>query len=207
MKTAKNNKMQIISQVLFAFALFLILPNFVNAQVVYNTNGTSDKTIKVFGTSNVHDWDMKSTAIESHGMFVVNPGNKLVSISNLTFTTTAKGLKSNSNGMDDRTHKLLKADQHPTITYKLQSAVISPTQKDNTYLIRSTGILTIAGVSQTITMDVTGVVNNQNTITCSGSKKIKLTDYKLTPPSYMAGAMKVGNELTIDFDIAFKKAG
>ena len=37
------------------------------------------------------------------------------------------------------------------------------------------------------------------------SKKIKLTDYKIDPPSYLLGAMKVANELTIQYNLTFKK--
>jgi hypothetical protein len=54
-------------------------------------------------------------------------------------------------------------------------------------------------------MDVTAVVNADNTITCSGSKKIQLTDYGIKPPTFMLGAMKVYNDLTIQFNLIYKK--
>ncbi len=62
----------------------------------------------------------------------------------------------------------------------------------------------IAGVTQTIAMTVNAVVNSDNTITCSGSETLKLTDYKIDPPSFMLGAMKVKNDLTIQFNLVYK---
>ncbi|HSI89622.1 MAG TPA: YceI family protein, partial [Adhaeribacter sp.] len=141
--------------------------------------------------------------VESHGKFNFDEKGFLRSVGSFNFSVDAKSLKSESKTMDSRTHKVLKADEHPKIYYKLQSAVVIPVHR-NTYLIKSTGALTIAGVTQVISMDVAAVVNSNNTISCIGSKKIKLTDFHITPPVYMAGAMRVGNELTIDFNLAFK---
>ncbi len=106
--------------------------------------------------------------------------------------------------MDDRTYKTIKADQFPKIVFKLTSAVISPIQKGK-FLIKAKGDLTIAGATQPISMDVNAVVNADNTITCSGSQKLQLKEYKIDPPSFMLGAMKVANDLTIQFNIIYKK--
>ena len=95
------------------------------------------------------------------------------------------------------------ADQFPKILYKLNSAVITTVQK-NKYLIKTTGDLTIAGTTQTITMNVTAVVNADNTLSCTGTEKLKLTDFKINPPSFMLGAMKVKDDLTIQFNLMYK---
>ncbi len=105
--------------------------------------------------------------------------------------------------MDNRTYKTLNADKYPKITFKLNSAVVTTLQK-NKYLIKATGDLVIAGTSQTIVLDVTAVVNADKTISCTGSEKLKLTDYKIEPPSFMLGAMKVKNDLTIQFNLIYK---
>jgi hypothetical protein len=35
----------------------------------------------------------------------------------------------------------------------------------------------------------------------SASKKIKMTEYKMEPPTAMMGTIKVGDEVTVNFDI------
>jgi polyisoprenoid-binding protein YceI len=39
-----------------------------------------------------------------------------------------------------------------------------------------------------------------------GSKKILMSTYGVKPPSFMLGAMKVGDEVTLTYDVILKKA-
>lgn len=175
-----------------------------SAQSVYKLTPGKDATIKVLGTSNVHDWALTSVAIESQGEFKLDNDGQLRSVSAFSLALNAKSLKSEHESMDKRTYKTMKADQYPKVTYKLSSATITAVQK-NKFTIKATGDLTIAGVTQTIVMTINAVTNSDNTITCTGSENIKLTDYKIDPPSFMLGAMKVKNDLTIQFNLTYKK--
>ncbi len=146
---------------------------------------------------------MTTTTMESEGHFKFGEGNQLRELTAFSFSLNAKSLKSDHESMDNRTYKTIKADKYPKIVYKLNSAAITEVQK-NKYLVKTTGSLTIAGVTQTISMNVTAVVSDENTISCTGSEKLKLTDYKIDPPSFMLGAMKVTNDLTIQFNLLYK---
>lgn len=178
------------------------MPASVQAQTTYKLTPGNEVTIKVLGTSNVHDWVLTSTAMESLGDFKIDD-NQLRSLNSLTFSLLAKSLKSEHESMDNRTYKTMKADQFPKISYKLTSAAVSAVAKSK-YSIKTTGDLTIAGVTQSISMTVTAVLNTDNTVTCSGAQNIRLTDYKIDPPSFMLGAMKVKNDLTIQFNLIYK---
>jgi polyisoprenoid-binding protein YceI len=161
-----------------------------------------DATIKVLGSSNVHDWTLVSSSMESQGEFKIEE-NQLRSIAAFTFSLNAKSLKSEHESMDGRTYKTMKADQYPKVTYKLTSATINAASK-NKYQVKATGDLAIAGVTQTIVMNILATVNPDNTITVTGSENLKLTDFKIEPPSFMLGAMKVKNDLTIQFNLTYK---
>jgi len=106
--------------------------------------------------------------------------------------------------MDNRTYKTIKADAYPQITFKLSDATIAPLQK-NKFSVKATGTLTIAGVSRVITIQANGEVKPDNSITVTGQEKLKLTDFNIQPPSFMLGAMKVANDLTIGYTLNFKK--
>ncbi len=199
----KNIKKQISAvTIIIAAILFSAMPQGLMAQTNYKLTPGKDATIKVLGSSNIHDWTMTSSTIESRGEFKFDDGS-LRSLVSFSLSVDAKTLKSEHESMDNRTYKTIKADQFPKITYKLNSAVVTSIQK-NKYLIKATGDLTIAGTTQTVVLNVTAVVNPDNTITCTGSQKIKLTDYKIDPPSFMLGAMKVTNDLTIQFNLLYK---
>ncbi len=65
------------------------------------------------------------------------------------------------------------------------------------------GNLTIAGVTKPITLEVSWTMHEDNTITCSGIQKLKMTDYQVQPPGFLA-IMKTGDEITLDFKLEFK---
>lgn len=197
-----NKKFTAIT-VMIAAIIFGAMPQNSMAQTTYKLTADKDVSIKVLGSSNVHDWTMVSSTMESQGEFKLDKEGELRSLPSFSFSVNAKSLKSEHTSMDDRTYKTMKADQFPKVTYKLNSAVITTVQKGK-YSIKTTGELTIAGVSQTIAMVVTAVVNADNTISCTGSEALKLTDYKIDPPSFMLGAMKVKNDLTIQFNLIYK---
>jgi polyisoprenoid-binding protein YceI len=205
----KHNKMKNLTKktsaimIIVAIVVFGAIPQSLKAQV-YKLSPSTDANIKVLGSSNVHDWTMISSAMESRGSFKFDDG-QLRDLTAFSFSLNAKSLKSDHESMDNRTYKTIKADQFPKILYKLNSAVVTPVQK-NKYLIKTTGDLTIAGTTQTITMNVTAIVNADNTLTCTGTEKLKLTDYKINPPSFMLGAMKVTNDLTIQFNLIYKSS-
>ena len=179
------------------------LPQSVSAQTLYKVSPGTDVTVKVLGTSNVHDWTMIGTAIDSKGIFKLSAEKGLIELTDLSFSIDVKSLKSEHSSMDSRTYKAIKADQYPKVFYKLISATVSPISKTK-FLIKTKGDLTIAGVTQTITMDVDAVLLD-NSIVCTGTQKIKLTDFKINPPSFMLGAMKVYDDLTIQFNLIYKK--
>ena len=190
-------------KLIIAAIIFLAVPTLVAAQATYKLVQSSDVTIKVLGSSNVHDWVMTSTAMESQGNFIID-GDKLQGVQSFSFHLAVKSLHSDHASMDDRTYKSVNAGKYPNISYKLTSASVTPVGGSK-YLIKTKGDLTIAGATQPISMEVTPTVGADNTITCTGAKKIQLTDYGIKPPTFMLGAMKVANDLTIQFNLIYKK--
>jgi polyisoprenoid-binding protein YceI len=136
--------------------------------------------------------------------FGFNLENELNTLHSLTFSLAAQNLKSGQKGLDNNAYKALKTEQYQNIVYKLLSATVSD-QKENRYLIKTQGNLTIAGVTKEVSMDVYCVMNKDSTITCTGSDKLKMSDYQVKPPTFMMGAMKTGDAITLDFTMVYKK--
>lgn len=190
-------------------ALTLLIPAIsitsLSGQSLYKLE-SKDNLVKVSGKSNVHDWTMSSVTPVAEADFGALTGSDNIpkSLDALTFVVNAKSLKSEHSSMDGRTYKTINADKYPKIVFKLSNAVIVPVAK-NKFNVKATGVLTISGVSKTISMLVNGEVKPDQTITCTGSESLKLTDYKIDPPSFMFGAMKVADELVITYSLNFKK--
>jgi polyisoprenoid-binding protein YceI len=94
--------------------------------------------------------------------------------------------------------KALKADKNPAITWKLSSYRV-----DGTAVVME-GTLTIAGKENPIELRGNGAADN-GTITLKGTKLLKMTDFGVKPPSLMFGTMKVGNPVTVSFDLVLNQ--
>ena len=159
--------------------------------------------VQIAGSSSLHDWTEKSDKVTSEGTFTIT-NDKITALSGLTFTVASKTLKSEHTMMDNNTYKALAADKNPNITYVANSATI--TQLDaSTVTIKTTGKLTIAGNTRETEVIATAQVNADKSITVTGSKKFKMTEYGIKPPTAMFGTIKTGDDLTITYTLKFIK--
>lgn len=172
-----------------------------------NTITLLDKsTLKVDGTSNVHDWtadaeqlysniDLNPSALQSDSL--QNPVNEF------SLTIPVSKMESGKGGMNRRMYKALKRDDFPTITFELSSSEIANVSSDSTFQLNTSGTLTIAGVSREISVPVETSILKDGNYKFTGSYEINMTDFDVEPPSAMFGAIKCGEMVTIDFELIF----
>ncbi len=198
----KNNLKKLVTLIAFlAIGLHQLY-----AQSVYRLADSKNVALKLSGTSTLHNWDMNATIFSSKASFDFKQGSttELASLKSLTFLLEVSNLSSGEKGLDKNAYKALNTKQFKNIQYKLTSAIVS-SESAGKYLLKTRGDLTIAGVTKEIFMDVHCVMNADGSITCTGSDIIKMTDYQVKPPTFMLGAMKTGDTLTLDFTMVYKK--
>lgn len=162
----------------------------------------SESSLTVFGTSNVHDWDVKANEIQSSGVFVMEEG-ALKDIERLTLTIPTEGLKSGKSGMDKNTYKALNSDKHKNIVYRLTKVNKVTASGTNKYKVETSGSLAINGVTKTVSLTFDTTVNG-NAVTLKGKTTFPMTQYDVKPPTALMGTIKTGDEVTIDFDVTYK---
>jgi polyisoprenoid-binding protein YceI len=188
----------IASLLLIVFAAMSFLPKTHLSEVKYQAKTIS---ILIKGTSTLHDWEMKSNEGKCDVVFVIGPNNKLTSVSGLNFTLPAKSLKSGHNMMDNNTYKALKTDAFSNIGFVLSSANVTQVDAFN-YQLKCIGKLTIAGATRETELLATGKINPaDNSLTISGSKKMKMTEYNVKPPTVMMGSIKTGDDISIVYTL------
>ena len=171
------------------------------AQVKYRSQ---DLTVKVTGTSSLHDWEIESNKGKVEAVLVLGPNYKITGVSGLKFTVQSESLKSGHSSMDNNTYKALKTGQHESITFVLSSSTI--TQIDaNTYLLKCVGNMTIAGTTRETDLVAQCKLSADGTFTCSGSKNIKMTDFNIKPPTAIMGTVKTGNDISIAYNLKIVK--
>lgn len=194
MKTLK-----LTPNVFFLILLFLSSWNTLKAQDQKLILAESKLT--VFGTSNLHDWDIVAKAMSGKSNFVFD-SNTLTDIKSLDFVVEAEQLLSGRSGMDSNTFKALNTKKFKTINYKLTDVTKISKVSANTYSIETKGDLTISGNTKNIPQTFTAVVSGKK-VSLTGKTKINMTQYKIVPPTALLGTIKTGAEVTVDFKVTY----
>src|SRR5690606_12348331 len=190
MKTLRNLLILLIA--VFSFQQF-------QAQEVKVNNANSKLTI--FGTSNLHDWDMKAERMSGTANFKMENG-KLTGIDKLTFAVEVESLKSGKSGMDKNAYSALDSKSNKNITYTLSRVSKVTESGSNTYIIETTGNLKIAGETKQVPIKFTAKTSGNN-VTLSGKVNMNMTHYKIDPPKALMGTVRTGEEITIDFEVIY----
>lgn len=195
-----KNPTNILKPGLLALAMVFALGAF--AQVKYSSKNALN--LVVSGTSTLHDWDMKSSQGNFDATFSFNAAGAVTGISGLSFTTPATALKSEKDAMDKNAYKALKTDKSPNISFTAASATVTAVNATD-FSVKAVGKLNIAGAPLDAEIVATGKVNADKSITITGAKKISMKEFGMTPPSFMMGTIKTGNEVTLKFDLKLTK--
>jgi len=178
--------------------LFFTTSNFIAQESKINL---AESKLTVFGTSNLHDWDIVAKAMSGKANFNFE-SNVLKDIESLDFSVESEQLLSGKSGMDSNTFKALNSKKYKTINYKLTKIVKITKVSANTYTIEAQSDLTIAGTTKNITQVFTAVVSGKKVV-LSGKTKITMTQYKIVPPTALFGTIKTGPDVTVDFKVTY----
>ena len=171
--------------------IFTTLSIQANAQRNY---AVAKSTFEVAGTSNIHDWTMKST--EGNGVINLTViDSKIIEINSINITLPAESLKSTKTSMDDVAYETLD-----TKTYKNIKYVLKAVNKVNETTWNLTGTYTIAGISKDFRTQINVTANN-GFFVLKGSNQITFADFGMSPPTAALGVVKAGKELTLIFNI------
>lgn len=161
-------------------------------------------SIMIGGTSTLHDWTMHLKTFDCNANFVIE-GSHLESIDKATFNCKTTDLESESSLMDKKARSALKSDSFPEIRFVLTSP-LEVNSINNKFSGRLEGNLFIAGKSEAVPVPVNGsllIQNGTNIVKVDGELKLKMSDFNITPPVFMMGALKTGDAITISFSMQF----
>ncbi|WP_373057810.1 YceI family protein [Zunongwangia sp. H14] len=181
--------------------LLMIISVSTTAQT-FNVKKTGSN-MKIEGTSNIHDWEIEAEDFEGTLTAELKDG-QLTQIKNLEFTVIAESLKSGKGAMDKNTYKALETDKHKKITYTLNKVKNIDCTSSEKCVVTTSGYLTIAGTKKPVDITFNAKLG-QSKIVLSGSEKVKMSEYKIDPPTAMFGAITTGDEVKIKFQTTFSK--
>lgn len=161
----------------------------------------------VSGTSTVRNFDCKAKAVDA-AIEATSPelardvmsGQK--SVRTVVVKLVPTKIDCANSTMNEHMLKALKADKNPVIEFRLRSydvATATTSAKG-----KLAGTLSLGGVQKDITVDATATNGANGALHVVGAYQLAMSDYGLTPPALMMGTMKVGNKVTVKFDLLIK---
>ena len=164
---------------------------------------SKDYVVTINGTSNLHSWDEKVGTVTGSGSITPNSDGSY-DIDAINLKMEVHSIKSDMGpAMNNNTYKALKADANPEITFALAAPVKAIKAGAAVTSISAQCKLTIAGVTKPVDMQVKISMPQKGTMQFEGAQSIKMTDYGVTPPVALFGALVTGDEITIHFKTNF----
>ncbi len=187
------------------FTLPLVLFSFTILQKsVLDYKINTDFTLKIKGTSNLHDWESSAETVTGTAKVSFDDSGML-EVEECLVTIPVKSIKSTKGSiMDKKTWNALKADEYANIKYQLIDFG-NLVKSTNGFTTNTTGNLTIAGTTKKINLTVKGKELDNGSIEITGSKAMKMTDFNVEPPTALLGALTTGDDVTIEFRIVLSQ--
>jgi polyisoprenoid-binding protein YceI len=186
------------------FLIVLTVSATISEPPVYNVSAAEGEII-VRGTSSLHDWDMTLRQLDCD-VSLSNEGNLIKSIEKVVFTCKASDIKSDNKIMDRKAQYALKSDIAPEIKFVAGKAT-DLVANGNKFSGKLTGRLTVAGESRDITVPFEGTISDNYLINVEGKADLKMSDFRIVPPTALMGTLKTGDEISVIFSLRLRPDG
>lgn len=185
---------------LIVFAMVMVMSLAINAQTTYEVKSHS---LVIEGTSNIHDWTADAEDVK--GVFNLKVENgKIVEIDRLSVKVNAKSLKGSKGSiMNSKINDALNTKKYPEISFNL-SEVTSISGTPENFKINTNGQLKISGVTKPVALSAVGRVISGGEIEFSGTTKFKMSEFNVSPPTALFGALTTSDEIKLIYKIVVK---
>jgi polyisoprenoid-binding protein YceI len=182
--------------------LIAVLPFILAAGPDVQVSIQPSSSITIKGTSTLHNFECTTKTLDG----IIGMDHSGNSFTSVDISIPVLSIHSGSSSMDDNMYDALKAKQYPKIQFSLlmsDSTRIAFARADSVLPLQ--GNLTIGGKQKLIDLPVVAAKTGKGVIHVYGTKKLLMTDFGIDPPSFMFGALKTGNEVTIEFSLELKE--
>ncbi len=159
-------------------------------------------TLSISGTSTMHPYTVSTKALKVSGAVASAADLKGLlqpaALQSFELQIPVNTFTSDKDGLTKQMLKALKADKHPTITFRLGSYAVEPAAGGVS--IKPTGTLTVAGVEKPVDM-VLDVREVAGALQVRGTRDLLMTDFGIKPPTMFMGMLKTHDKVTITFEL------
>ena len=151
------------------------------------------------GDSNLRTWSCEAQHLDTTAQARTGELGAKSVIETLRVAVPVKDLRCGDDHMDEKLRDALKAGQHPRIEYVMTAVQALPGAAPGEYRLKTTGTLTVAGVTKTETMLVLAGAGPGGTLFARGSLALQMSSFGVDPPSAFLGLLQSKDRIVIRF--------
>ena len=159
-------------------------------------------TLSISGTSTMHPYTVSTKALKVSAASAPAPDVQGLlqpdALQGFELQIPVNTFTSEKDGLTKQMFKAMKADKHPTITFRLNDYTVEPAAGGMT--VKPTGTLTVAGVERPIDM-VLDVKVQAGMLQVRGTRDLLMTEFGIKPPTMFMGMLKTDDKVTIKFEV------
>lgn len=198
MKTLSSKTMTSLT---LACALFGALG--MSAMAAPSVELSSDSKIGFDGTSTLHPFHAYTSSVKLKGVLESEKGGKdwakRTTLTSLDFSFPVKTLKSGDGLLDSNLYKCIDTDKYPNVQFVSKNCKMKISDAGEVD-VTAEGTLEMNGAEREISVKAEGKLEGKD-FRLNGNKKLSLAEYGIKPPVLMMGAIRVGDEITVHFDL------
>lgn len=156
------------------------------------------------GRSNWQSWTLEVKEVGIHADFKITPQGFISVVGPVVLMAKSAHISAPRPSLMDRNvGPALKADKHPYITFNLLQ-IDTRDLKYGVTLLKTKGMLSIAGADQEVDMDVFARVLPNADVEVWGMKTVNMRDFGINPPTAFFGIIRSEATVNINFDIILR---
>jgi len=166
------------------------------------------------GDSSIHKYESDAQVIELDSVIsakadgtpldpsaLAQRGPGLGSVSRFVLVIPIDELKSPTKGLSRQMHNTMNYKEHPEIVFTMKDYKVAPNPvAPEKYQIAATGVLTLNGTDQTVTLEMTGVVQGDQ-VNVVGTTELLMSQYGIPPPTLFLGRIKTDDKVVIKWNM------
>lgn len=197
------HRRQIFTAVAFLSAgLFALGAHAMQSATPASVETTPPTELRVSGTSTLHAWHTKTSDLRFEATLQDPQATTVTSwlaggVSSFVAHIPIASLRSGKEGLDKNLIKALRASEFNEAKFSLKS-YRKTASEGGVDLVEAKGLLSVCGNEREITLPLRVRIDG-DFAEVNGTTTLLMTDYGVKPPSFMLGAMKAGNEVTVSF--------
>ena len=189
----------------------------------------SPSRLVLLGSSNVRDWRCSGTTLDgrmevaapidriNHVIDRIEDGNvaaldpRAAAFPQPTFQlrVPVESLRCGNRQMERDMYRALRSDANPVIDFQFNGLVGGITHDIDAGNYRATiaGVLTLAGARRAVQVPVQAERVGRNRFRLRARLPLRMTDFRITPPTALFGMVKASNDLVVQFDLLLQTSG